>query len=96
MIVKSCTLIIFILGKLKRDSTIDKQSPYKDFTLAESFSILSLAEILQLRSGYYLSCIEARREKENELFAVFHNSTRQLDLYYKISFLNSIYILTKG
>ena len=61
MIVKSCTLIIFILGKLKRDSTIDKQSPYKDFTLAESFSILSLAEILQLRSGYYLSRIEGKR-----------------------------------
>ena len=48
----------------KRDSTIEKQSPHKDFTfaLAVSFSTLSrLVQIFELEKGVTnLSCIEGR------------------------------------
>ena len=58
--------------------------------MAESLSTLSwLSELLELSKGLIIWVVIEGKEDKNT-FYVFHNSTREMFLYYKISFVSVV------
>ena len=55
---------------------------------AKKANLSWLAEILELRKGLII-CLAYKGRGVWKKFGVFHNSTQQLFLYYKISFLKN-------
>ena len=82
--------------KEKRDFTIEKQSLYEDFTIWWNFFPFSwLSEILELikRLIIWFGCKGIIGVSKT--FTVFNTLTRQLFLYFKISFVKSYAIKSR-